>query len=77
MTFPTHYLKVLRKTLEVNADEDGALVPFIQALQDIVPVPTGNVAGDLKHPGVAKSAYAFTGSREGRATRMRPAACER
>ena len=50
MTFATHYLEVLRKTLEVNADEDGALVPFIQALQDIVPVPTGNVAGDLKHP---------------------------
>ena len=50
MTYPTLFIKALRNILEANAEQDIALDPFVEALQDVAPVPTGCVMDDLKHP---------------------------
>ena len=49
MTHPALFINALRGCLEANADQDGALDPFIEALRDVAPVPTGCVMDDLKH----------------------------
>ena len=50
MTHPALFINALRGCLEANADQDGALDLFIEALQDVTPELTNCDMDDLKHP---------------------------
>ena len=50
MNYPALFTEAFRNCLEANADRDGDLGPFIEALRDVAPVLTDSVMDDLTHP---------------------------